>query len=154
MINNYKSIIEAWGAPKIARVYMVTEKEPVYGVNNSGDSILQLLGLLLLFIIILYGAVYVTKWLGKNGMGINQCRNINVIEVFRISQNQSIQIVKIADKYYALGISKEKVDVISTIDEDKINFEKKNVETVDFKELFEKVKQKVTKADKNEEKEE
>ena len=145
-----KSVIEAWGAPEIARVYIATEISDNSALKSSGNSILQLLGLILVFVAILFAAFYVANWIGKTGMGVNLNRNISLVEVYRISQNQSIQIVKIADKYYALAISKEKVDLITEIEEDKLNFEKKQMDVLDFKEILAKAKNKIVKVDDNE----
>lgn len=151
-MSNYISISKSWGAPKYARDYMS------YGVKvkkaGTSDSLLQLLGLLILFVIILVAAYYVSAWVSKIGAGINGNKNITIIETYRLSQNKCIQIVRITDKYFAIAVSKDSVETITQLDEEQIIFEKKTVEIKDFSEVFAKMKNNLqkTKKDENEEK--
>ncbi len=122
---NYYFIIEKWKAPEI--VYRSIANNTIFAdINNSFDNVIQLLGLIVLFFAILIGSVLVTRWVGLHGMSLNQSKNFSIIETFNIAQNKCIQIIKVADKYIAIAISKENIEFLCELDEDKIDLEAKN----------------------------
>lgn len=82
---------------------------------STFDSVFQILGLLVLFIIIIIAAYYVTKWTSKLSAGVTQTRNITIIETFKISTTKYVQIIKIADKYIAIGVSKDNITMLGEV---------------------------------------
>ena len=48
------------------------------------ENILQLTAVVVVFVLVLAGTYYVTKWIAKSGMIQSQSRNIKVIETFKI----------------------------------------------------------------------
>lgn len=115
------------------------------GVTRA-ESILNMLGILVLFIIIVTAAYYVTKWVGKTAMVQQANSNISIVETFRIGQNKFIQIVKIGSKYVAVGISKDTMEKLAELQEEDLVLEpaegKKNITAPDFRELLDKMKKK------------
>ncbi len=128
------------------------EEKIVDGVNNtpsdalpksysSPGNILQLLGLVLLLVIILIAAYYTSRFVGRIKMGQSKDSNIQVIEAYRISTNKMLQIVKIANKYVVLGISKDNITFITELDESEVLEHNVNEgEKQSFRHIFEKIK--------------
>lgn len=115
------------------------------GVTRA-ESILKMLGVLVLFIIIVAAAYYVTKWVGKTAMVQQANSNISIVETFRMGQNKFIQIVKIGSKYVAVGISKDTMEKLAELQEEDLVLlseeGKRNIIAPDFKELLDKMKKK------------
>lgn len=78
-------------------------------------DIIQLIFLIVIFVIILILTYYTTKYFGKTFLKSNG--NIRIIDSYRISPSQSIQVVLIDKKYYVLALSKDRVEVIDILTE-------------------------------------
>lgn len=116
-MNNFLLRNETWGVSNSARVYLAKNAQ---SVHSSWDNLLQLLGLLFVFIVVLLAAWYVSRFVGNKAMGGFGNRNINIIESFRLDNNKAIQIVRIADKYLAIGVSKDEINVLAQLNEEDI----------------------------------
>lgn len=112
------------------------------------ESALKLVGALIVFILILMASYIVTKWIGKGSLLKYGTSNIKVIETFRLSQNNLIQIVKIGTKYIALGISKEHIEVLTELGEDELDLfspehsQASNGTNINFKEVLSRITKK------------
>ena len=136
-MNNFLLRNETWGVSNSARVYLAKNTGSVY---SSKDNILQLLGLLFVFILVLFAAWYVSKLIGNKAMGGFGNRNINVIESFRLDNNKAIQIVRIADKYLAISVSKDNVNVLAQLNEEDIIVPSKDENNMNFKDILKNAK--------------
>ncbi len=104
------------------------------------QNILQLLGVLVVFILVLVLTYYTTKWIGKSGFVQVQSQNISVIETFKIAPNKYIQIIKIGTKYYAISVSKDTIQFLTELSEEQLSFDKKeDIPQVSFKDIMDKV---------------
>lgn len=119
--------------------------------GSTLESFVELLGLVAIFIIILVLAYFTSKWIGRQG-GIMPSRNPNmqIIETLKISQTKYIQIIKVTDRYIVIGISKDKLDFITELSEDKIVKSDMQKETFSIKDILTKVKPHSATADKSE----
>ena len=136
-MNNFLLSNETWGVSNSARVYLAKNTGSVY---STKDNILQLLGLLFVFILVLFAAWYVSKLIGNKAMGGFGNRNINVIESFRLDNNKAIQIIRIADKYLAIGISKDNISVLAQLNEEDIIVPSKDENNMNFKDILKNAK--------------
>ena len=136
-MNNFLLRNETWGVSNSARVYLAKNTGSVY---STKDNILQLLGLLFVFILVLFAAGYVSKFIGNRAMGGFGNRNINVIESFRLDNNKAIQIIRIADKYLAIGISKDNISVLAQLNEEDIIVPSKDENNMNFKDILKNAK--------------
>ena len=100
------------------------------------SNILQLLAVIIVFVIVLAGTYYVTKWIAKSGVIQSQSRNIKVIETFK----KYIQIIQLGTKYYAIGVAKESITFLTPLDAEQLDFapELNHNPKVSFKEMIEK----------------
>ena len=136
-MNNFLLRNETWGVSNSARVYLAKNTGSVY---SSKDNILQLLGLLFVFVLVLLAAWYVSRFIGNKAMGGFGNKNINVIESFRLDNNKAIQIIRIADKYLAIGISKDNISVLAQLNEEDIIVPSKDENNMNFKDILKNAK--------------
>ncbi|MBE5941090.1 MAG: hypothetical protein E7264_00985 [Lachnospiraceae bacterium] len=105
------------------------------------ESIGQLIVLILLFLFVLVLAYLAARIAGGfQSNALNNKSNIKVIEVFRLSNNKYIQIVKIGEHYLALAICKDQVTVLTQLEESEINKQVASVEPINFKSILDKMK--------------
>ena len=108
----------------------------------------RLICLFLLFALVLllaYAAARITGSFQSNVM--NKQSNIRVIEVYRISANKIIEIVKIGERYLALAVCKDSVSLLTELDASEIKEQEKTLEPIDFKQILDKMKKKKKKKD-------
>lgn len=110
------------------------------------ESIFNLIGVFILFLLILAAAYYTSRWVGKANFLQQNNKNIKLIESFRLNQTKYIQIVKIGEKYVALGISKDHIEVLCELSEDELNLTElpsgEVPSNLDFKDILAKITKK------------
>lgn len=112
---------------------------------SSFQNILELVGVIIVFFIILIAAYFAAVLVGKTqgNTYLNRQRNIKLIESSRISSNQLLQIVKIGNRYFALAVSKNHVERIAELSEDEVLIPENADVMIPFQNIFEKVKEKL-----------
>jgi len=109
---------------------------------DSIQNILQLIGIIIVFLIILAAAYAASVWVGKtqyNAYGSHD-RNIKIIEVFRINGNQFLQIVQVGSRYFVIGVSKEHIEYLAELSEEDFHIHDTPDIRLPFQAVFEKVK--------------
>lgn len=112
-----------------------------------GNNILQLLGMVVVFILVLAATYYATKWIAKSG-AIQSCSsNIKVIETYKIAPNKYIQIIQLGDRYYSIGVTKDHITFLTSLEEEQLDLQKADTSlpNVSFMEVMGKVVSKVKK---------
>ena len=84
----------------------------------AGSSGFELLGMIFIFILILVACYYTTKWISKSDLVNRSAKNITVLETYRISQGNVIQIVRTGKKYIVIGVSKDHIEMLTELSED------------------------------------
>lgn len=83
---------------------------------SSGQLVTFIIGLL----VVIFGAYYITYFIGRRAQGQSTGRlrnkNINLIDRFAISKDKSFCIVEIAGKVYVMGITNQTMTLIDTLD--------------------------------------
>ena len=109
------------------------------GQNSWGQFIVVLFA----FIFVIIMAYLSTRIIAS----INQNRvmqgNIEAIETYRITPNKYLQIVRVVDRYMVISVCKDTISFIIELSEDDIkNLKVKqgNNQSINFKEIFDKVK--------------
>ena len=112
---------------------------PSYAGTSSVSSFWQLVGLVLLLIIILIAAYYVSRFVANLKMGQLSKSNFQVIDTYRISTNKFLQIVKIGKRYFVLAVGKDTITLVAELEEDEVMIrEFSHGEKPNFKKLLEK----------------
>lgn len=110
--------------------------------NTSAGSFVQFLTVFVLFIFVLAICAFTTKFVAGYQKNKMMSGNIHVLETFKIANNKYIQIVKIGDRVFAIGIGKDSVTMLTELNEETLNIDESTSEfaNVDFKSLLEKAK--------------
>ncbi|GMQ62763.1 flagellar biosynthetic protein FliO [Vallitalea maricola] len=90
----------------------------------------QVIVLLVLFILVLVGAYYVTRVFGRFQIKKGSSQNIHQLESISVGPQKFIQLIKIGDEYILIGITKDKITFLKEIDKDNIDLSKYNKEKI------------------------
>lgn len=109
--------------------------------STSLESVGQLVVLILLFIFVLFLAYLAARIAGGFQSNImNKKSNVKVIEVFQLSSNKYIQIVKIGERYLALAVCKDNVTLLTELDVSEVREQVTAMEPINFKSILDKMK--------------
>lgn len=115
---------------------------------SSLESFISLLGIIVVFILVLGLSYITTKWLGSSGMLQQRSSNISIVETYKLGPNKFIQIVRIGERYFSLGIGKDTVAYLSELSEEELNLEQyksmNNRTSESFKNILEKFNKKIS----------
>ena len=109
--------------------------------NNSLMSIGQLFFFIVAFVIVLFLAVYITRLLATSSYLKLHNKNIKILESIGVGHQNSIQLIKVGEKYILIGNTKEKITFLLDLEEDDIVLQDEiNQKTTpsSFKESFDK----------------
>lgn len=114
-------------------------------ISSGWESFFQLIGVLFIFLFVLVITYFTTKWIAGYQKGAMYNKNIKVIETFRVNNNKFIQIIQIGEKYLAISVCKDTINVLTELTEEQLTWrpseeEKPAAKTPDFQEIFEKLK--------------
>lgn len=118
-------------------------------ISSGWESFFQLIGVLLIFLFVLGITYVVTRWIAQYQQGIVANKNIQVIETFRINNNKFIQIIQVGEKYLAVSICKDTINVLTELTEEQLVWkpseEEKNKVNVNenFQEILNNLKKKI-----------
>lgn len=107
---------------------------------STASSIGQLIAVLLIFVFVLAITAWVTKWIATYQKDKSLGENVELLETKRIASNKLIEIVRIGDRYFALALGKDEVNLISELDKDSLSFDVGQKPSFSFKEFLEKAK--------------
>jgi len=107
-------------------------------ILSSFNGYLQLVCTLLIFLVVLIVTAFVTRYVGNFQKNLGQGQNIKVIDTSRIAPNKFLQIVKVGDRYFCIGVTQDHISLISEIDENSIKIKKDstNASFADFLKNF------------------
>lgn len=111
------------------------------GLTESANGIAQFLTVVFLFLFVLAITFFTTRWMGNYQKSKSLGANIEVVETCRISVNKYVQIIRIGEKYFAVGSGKEEVTFLCELEEKDIHLpEAVPVSVMKFGDLLEKIK--------------
>ena len=105
--------------------------------NDSGGfkSILKLIGLIILCALIIAASYFTTKFIGKKQIG-GKNYNFKSIDVFRVTPNKFLQIVKIGERYFCIAVTKEQISLICEMKKEDIKYFPPEVSEKKFKDII------------------
>lgn len=112
-------------------------------LNFSSDiqMIGRLICLILVFVLVLFLAYVAARITGSvQSNVVNKQSNMRVVEVMRISANNTIEIVKVGERYLALAVSKDRVVMLTELDPSEVREQEKTLEPINFKQILDKMK--------------
>lgn len=107
--------------------------------NRSTNSFVQFITVFLIFLLVIVICAFTTKFVAGYQKNKMMSGNIQVLETFKIANNKFIQIIKIGDKIFAVGIGKDSVTMLTELNEESLNFdESSDNSNLDFKNILDK----------------
>lgn len=112
----------------------------VYALGSSGIGQFIVSVLVLVFVVVL--CYFTTRFIANYQKGVAGRGNIEILEVKSLGNNKYIEIVRIGEEYFILGVSKDNITLISKVDKDTLDFEKpqKTSTKESFSKLLDKLK--------------
>jgi len=102
------------------------------------ESVLKLVGLIILCAIIIAASYFTTKFVGQKQAGVYGDSNFKSLDVYRLAPNKYLQLISVGKRYFVIAVSKESVQLIAELKEEDIIYwrsEKK----MSFKDIMSKV---------------
>ncbi len=84
-------------------------------LSSSLQSFIQLLGVLLIFVFVLFITYFVTKWIGNFQKLQIHRGSLRVVESIQIAANKYIQIIKVGDVYLVIAVGKDEVTMLTQL---------------------------------------
>ena len=88
--------------------------------KTSIGDVLQVISIFILFIVILLGAYYTTKILGKHQL--NKNANMSILEVISVGPGKTVQLIKVGEELLLIGVSKERIVFLKEVKKEHIDF--------------------------------
>lgn len=84
------------------------------------ESLFNLFGIVLIFLFLLGIAYITTRILGNSNLLKQKNKNIEVIETYKLGPNKFIQIIKVGEKYLAIGLGKDEIEFLTEINKEQL----------------------------------
>ena len=111
------------------------------------ESILKLIGLIILCALIIAASYFVTRLIGRREAGMSGNSNFKVIDACRLTPNKYLQLIQIGSRYFCIAVSKDDVRLICELQPEDITVKNGSAKMPSFKEIMAKAIGKKDKAD-------
>ena len=88
--------------------------------QNSLQSLFELLGLILIFVIVLVVCYYTTRFVAGRQLVQKKIGNFEVVETFPLAQNKYLQLVRMGNKYVVISVAKDSIGFITELEEHEV----------------------------------
>ena len=88
--------------------------------QNSMQSLFELLGLILIFVIVLVVCYYTTRFVAGRQLVQKKIGNFDTVETFPLAQNKYLQLIRMGNKYVVISVTKDSVSYITELDENEV----------------------------------
>lgn len=110
-------------------------------LSGTLASVWELLVVLVIFVLILGLTWLTTRYIAGYQKGLNTKRNIEVIETYRITTGKYIQIVRTGGRYFAIGVGKDEIHMLTELSSDELKLSEEDAtQMLSFKEFLNKAK--------------
>lgn len=112
-------------------------------LTSDINSVAQFITVLFIFIGVLALTYFVTRWTANFQKGRLSGGNMEVLDTMKVGPDKYVQIVRVTDKYLAIGLGKDSVTLLAELSEDAvINPGAASTKKLSFEDMLEKVKEK------------
>ena len=120
-------------------------------LTSSFQSVMQLIGIVLIFLVVLALTYLTSKWVGGYQRINMKNKNLQIIESIGVGNNKYIALIKAGEEYLVVAIGKDEITMLAQLTEEQLTevpqFDQNGVlisgnsKTADnFQEVMEKVK--------------
>ena len=108
-------------------------------------DIADLLSAFVIFILVLFVAFYVTRFVGTYEKQKQLGKNVTVLETCRIGAGRYIQLIKVAERVLVIAVSRDRVVMLSEIPASELDFKEEGSpdKTSPFQSVLEKARKKL-----------
>lgn len=107
---------------------------------GSVGSIAQFFTVLLIFIFVLFITYWTTRFAGSFRKQQMSGKNIQVMETVGISNTKYLQIIKIGNRYFVIGVCKDTITYLCELNEEDVDFSVPQGSGETFKNILERFK--------------
>ena len=100
------------------------------------ESILKLIGLIILCALIIAASYFVTRLIGRREAGMSGNSNFKIIDACRLTPNKYLQLIQIGTKYICIAVSKDDVTFICELKPEDITIRNGSAKMPSFKEIM------------------
>ena len=106
--------------------------------QNSIQSLMELFGIVLVFVIVLVVCYYTTRFVAGRQLVQKKMGNFEVVETFAIAQNKYLQLIRMGNKYVVIAVAKDSVSFVTELDNSEVCEIQKNTPVTgkSFKEVL------------------
>ena len=120
-------------------------------LKSSGESLLELIGVILIFVVVLVACYLTTRFVASKSLKQKNAGNIEIMETYSVAQNRYLAIARVGTKYFLLGITKDDIHLLTELSEDEIvSSANSNTGTASFQDVFSSIKKKFKTGPENE----
>ena len=87
---------------------------------TGGESLIQLIVVLIIFAFVLAMTVITTRFIGGYQKLKMSNKNMQLVETLRLSNTKYLALMKVANKYVVIGVGKDEINKIIELDEGEI----------------------------------
>ena len=118
--------------------------------SSSTKGIIDIIVVFVMFLFVLALAYFAARLVGRFQGNVQSRSNIKILETARVANNKFIQLVKIGDRYFAIGVGKDDITFLTELTEDDLNMDTiNNPSNGSFKDILSQLQKK---KDENDEK--
>lgn len=90
-------------------------------LSSALSSFLQLIGVLIIFIVVLFITFLTTKWIGNYQKTNFVNKNLQIVESIRVGNNKFIAIVKAGEVYLVVAVGKDEITLLTQLTEEQLS---------------------------------
>ena len=118
--------------------------------SSSTKGIIDIIVVFVMFLFVLALAYFAARLVGRFQGNVQSRSNIKILETARVANNKFVQLVKIGDRYFAIGVGKDNITFLTELTEDDLNMDTiNNPSNGSFKDILSQLQKK---KDENDEK--
>ena len=118
--------------------------------SSSTKGIIGIIVVFVMFLFVLALAYFAARLVGRFQGNVQSRSNIKILETARVANNKFVQLVKIGDRYFAIGVGKDNITFLTELTEDDLNMDTiNNPSNGSFKDILSQLQKK---KDENDEK--
>jgi len=89
-------------------------------VSNGTEYVFQLIWYLIVFLLVIGVAFYITRFIGQSTLRYTRSTNLQVIDYIILGRDKGLYIVKVGDKFLLIGVSNSNITYLTEINKEDI----------------------------------
>ncbi|MCL2752628.1 MAG: flagellar biosynthetic protein FliO [Defluviitaleaceae bacterium] len=112
----------------------------IYAGSGSSSTITAFLGFAVALVFVVLLAYFSLRLIGRARGGVKADRNIKIIEAIGVGVQSTIQLIKVGDKFFLIGVSRGNIVSLGEVDAESVTIEQgKNPSYVSFDKVLSKI---------------